>query len=56
MTKRSVQRRVALKLEQASFDVAPLAGGLDRWLALDLPVEARPLEALPELTGDPHPS
>jgi rhodanese-related sulfurtransferase len=38
---------VALKLEQAGFDVAPLAGGLDEWIALDLPVEVRPFEPLP---------
>jgi rhodanese-related sulfurtransferase len=38
---------VALKLKQAGFDVAPLAGGLDRWMALDLPLESRPLESLP---------
>jgi len=37
---------VALKLKQAGFDVAPLAGGLDEWLALDLPVEDRPIEPL----------
>ena len=26
---------------------APLTGGLQQWLELDLPLEARPLEALP---------
>ncbi len=38
---------MALKLKQAGFDVAPLAGGLEQWLALELPLETRPLEALP---------
>jgi hypothetical protein len=38
---------VALQLKRKGFDVAPLAGGLDRWLALDLPVEHRPFEPLP---------
>lgn len=38
---------MAFKLSQAGFDVAPLAGGLDQWLALDLPLEERPLEELP---------
>jgi len=34
-------------LENAGIDVAPLAGGLDRWLSLELPVENRPFESLP---------
>jgi len=38
---------VALKLKQRGFDVAPLAGGLERWLTLELPVENRPFESLP---------
>jgi len=38
---------VALKLKQAGFDVAPLAGGLEEWMALDLPLENRPFEPLP---------
>jgi rhodanese-related sulfurtransferase len=38
---------VALKLKQRGFDVAPLAGGLDEWLKLELPVESRPIEELP---------
>jgi rhodanese-related sulfurtransferase len=38
---------VAFKLKQAGFDVAPLAGGLEEWLALELPLERRPLEDLP---------
>ena len=38
---------MALKLKQRGFNVAPLAGGLDRWLALELPVEDRPEEPLP---------
>jgi rhodanese-related sulfurtransferase len=38
---------VALKLQQAGFDVAPLAGGLAEWVALELPLEDRPVEALP---------
>ncbi|MEH6569622.1 MAG: VTT domain-containing protein [Halioglobus sp.] len=39
--------RVAFKLKQAGFDVAPLAGGLDEWIALELPLEERQKEALP---------
>jgi len=38
---------VALKLKRAGFDVAPLAGGLDEWVELDLPLENRPFEPLP---------
>jgi len=38
---------VAFKLEQAGFDVAPLAGGLDQWVALELPLEERRPEPLP---------
>ena len=38
---------MAFKLKQAGFDVAPLAGGLEQWLALELPLESRPLEDLP---------
>jgi hypothetical protein len=34
-------------LKKAGFDVAPLAGGLDQWLSLDLPLENRPFEPLP---------
>jgi hypothetical protein len=35
---------VAHKLEQAGFDVAPLAGGLSRWIKLELPLEERAIE------------
>ena len=35
---------MAFKLTQSGFDVAPLAGGLDRWVELELPLEARPIE------------
>lgn len=38
---------MALKLKQRGFDVAPLAGGLEQWLALELPIEDRPVEPLP---------
>ncbi len=38
---------MAFKLEQAGFDVAPLAGGLARWIEMDLPLEPRPVESLP---------
>jgi rhodanese-related sulfurtransferase len=38
---------VAFKLSQAGFDVAPLAGGLEGWVALGLPLEERPPEVLP---------
>jgi rhodanese-related sulfurtransferase len=38
---------VALTLKKAGFDVAPLAGGLKQWRALELPLEIRPLESLP---------
>jgi rhodanese-related sulfurtransferase len=37
---------VAFKLKQAGFNVAPLAGGLDAWAALELPLEERPAEPL----------
>jgi membrane protein DedA with SNARE-associated domain/rhodanese-related sulfurtransferase len=39
--------RVAFKLKQAGFDVTPLAGGLDKWIALELPLEERETEVLP---------
>jgi hypothetical protein len=39
---------VALRLERLGFDVAPLAGGLARWRKLELPLEERPPEALPQ--------
>lgn len=39
---------MALRLERLGFDVAPLAGGLARWRELELPVEERPPEELPE--------
>jgi len=38
---------VAFKLEQAGFNVAPLAGGLEQWIALAFPLENRPIEQLP---------
>jgi len=38
---------VAFRLKKAGFNVAPLAGGLERWRALELPLEGRPLESLP---------
>ena len=38
---------MAFKLHQAGFDVAPLAGGLDRWRTLGFPLEERPPESLP---------
>jgi membrane protein DedA with SNARE-associated domain/rhodanese-related sulfurtransferase len=39
--------RVALKLKQAGFThVAPLEGGLEQWIALELPLEERPIETL----------
>jgi hypothetical protein len=32
---------VAFQLTKRGFDVLPLAGGLERWIALDLPLERR---------------
>ena len=35
---------MAFQLAKRGFEVLPLAGGLDRWMALDLPLEHRDIE------------
>ena len=36
---------MAFQLAKRGFDVQPLAGGLERWMKLELPVERRKLES-----------
>ena len=35
---------MAFQLAKRGFDVLPLAGGLEGWIALDLPLEHRDVE------------
>ena len=41
---------MAFQLAKRGFDVQPLAGGLERWMELELPVEGRELEPHPVAT------
>ena len=36
---------MAFQLAKRGFDVQPLAGGLERWIELELPIERRELES-----------
>ena len=43
---------MAFQLAKRGFDVQPLAGGLERWMELELPIERREFESRVAATDD----